>query len=84
VTVPAARCDLTDLPTDGCAHCKGLNPTPAAPRGHQSGDLGPWISARYEGRCAGCGDDINPGDTIRADGQGGWLCHDCGTEAEHG
>jgi DNA-directed RNA polymerase subunit RPC12/RpoP len=41
--------------------------------------LGPWF---YYGSCAGCGADIEPDDEIRADGDGGYLCEDCGRDAE--
>ena len=42
--------------------------------------LGPWFLAAYHGSCAGCGDGIEPDDEIRADGEGGYLCADCGEE----
>lgn len=41
---------------------------------------GPWFGAMYEGRCDGCQDRIYEGDRIRADGQGGYECEDCGEE----
>lgn len=37
---------------------------------------GPWFTAGLEGNCSRCGDDIEPGDTIRADGWGSWECCD--------
>lgn len=44
--------------------------------------LGPWVRAGYDGECDGtCGGAIMEGDEIRADGQGGWLCSDCGADA---
>ena len=39
--------------------------------------------ARYDGECDGCGAEFEAGDEIRSDGEGGWLCEDCG-EAEDG
>lgn len=46
-------------------------------------ELGPWITATYVGKCEGCESVIDEGDTIRADGQGGWLCGECGdTDSE--
>lgn len=49
-----------------------------------SGDAprtGPWFTASYDGECAqGC--QIREGDQICADGEGGWLCGDCGEEAK--
>lgn len=41
---------------------------------------GPWFGAMYSGECAGCFDRIEEGDRIRADGQGGYECEDCGEE----
>lgn len=41
---------------------------------------GPWFEARYEGECAGCWCILDPGDLIRADGSGGYLCEDCGED----
>jgi len=72
------RCSITELLTDQCAHCR---PAPAtdpvelllAPK------LGPWFEARYDGgECANCGWRFSVGDQIRADGDGGWFCVDCG------
>lgn len=56
-------------------------PRPArALRSRQEGSLmlGPWFIASYDGECAGCGDEICEDDEIRADGEGGYLCGDCG------
>lgn len=39
---------------------------------------GPWFAAGYNGFCSGCGDDIEEGDRIRADGDGGYECEECG------
>lgn len=63
----------------GCADC---DPALAAslPAGPDRRDMGPWFAARHEGDCDGCGGHIEPGDMIRADGEGGWLCSDCGTD----
>jgi hypothetical protein len=60
-----------------CADCRSwpaVSPPAVLPA-----DYGPWIAAAYYGECAGCGDDIEPGCQIRADGEGGWLCEDCGS-----
>jgi hypothetical protein len=46
--------------------------------------LGPWFVAAYHGNCADCGSDIEPDEEIRADGEGGYLCRDCGEDAEDG
>ena len=76
MTSAPQRCDLTDLLVAQCAHCCGHTlPT------DQPADLGPTFTARYAGICAGCGDQFDAGDQIRADGAGGYLCDDCGEES---
>ena len=40
---------------------------------------GPPITALYDGEDSCCGAGINEGDTIRADGQGGWIHDECRT-----
>lgn len=45
--------------------------------------LGPWFRAGYDADCDGtCGGSITEGEEIRADGQGGWLCSDCGADEQ--
>lgn len=39
---------------------------------------GPWFGAMYDGRCSVSECRIDEGDRIRADGQGGYECEDCG------
>lgn len=39
---------------------------------------GPWFDASYPGSCSRCFDRIEEGDRIRADGEGGYECSDCG------
>ena len=55
-------CDYSDLPVEGCAHCRGVvasaEPTPTAFR------------AEYSGECASCGGVISPGDLITSYGRG--------------
>lgn len=68
------RCELTELLVDQCAHCR-----PTQPPATDDRDLGPWTTAHYDGECPDCGDPITPGDTIRSDGDGDWLCERCGT-----
>jgi hypothetical protein len=46
---------------------------------HRSGP-GPWFVAQLAGNCSRCGHDIEPGDTIRADGWGSWECCDSDDE----
>ena len=43
-------------------------------------EFGPWIFARWDSDCDGCGNFIEAEDRIRSDGEGGWLCEDCGLE----
>lgn len=68
------RCGLTDLIKGQCAHCRPALTQesavfPAAP---------PWVTAQYHGRCsANRRHLIEPGDQIRSDGQGGWICACC-------
>ena len=38
---------------------------------------GPWFPASYEGACSRCFAEIGIGDTIRADGEGGWERQEC-------
>lgn len=68
-----SRCDLTDLLTDQCAHCRGHDLTAASdvPAVHHT------IAAQYPGRCAADPDhSIDEGDLIgRTDD--GWVCPAC-------
>jgi hypothetical protein len=41
-------------------------------------ERGPWIIAQYDGTCGNCPSVIDRGDSIRSDGEGGWLCEACG------
>ncbi len=36
--------------------------------------MGPWFTANFPGWCTECGGEIEPGDEIRADGEGGYVC----------
>lgn len=56
----------------------GMGPA-LGPR-EQLGEKGPWFGAMYDGKCSSCEDDISEGDRIRADGQGGYECEDCGDD----
>jgi hypothetical protein len=42
--------------------------------------MGPWFTARFDSDCDGCGGLIEEGDQIRADGEGGYICEDCGAD----
>jgi hypothetical protein len=39
---------------------------------------GPWFGAMYDSKCNSCEDKIYEGDRIRADGEGGYECEECG------
>lgn len=76
---PEAWCEFSELPKASCSHCTGRGeevPDEAMP------ERGPWFSARFEGWCCNCGQPVDPGDQIRADGLGGYLCHECGGSDE--
>jgi hypothetical protein len=75
----AARCEKYDLPAEMCAHCTGAEARARAEQQHAEIMPGtPWFRASWPGRCSGRGEEIVPGDTIRADGHGGYVCEDCG------
>jgi len=67
---------IHDLDPASCALCNGAEKRAAAERPHR----GPWFTAQHRGTCSGCLEEIEPGDTIRASGEGGWLCEDCGDD----
>jgi hypothetical protein len=73
VTVAGDRCKH-EMERAQCADCR---PRPERPPGVPR--LGRWTEARFRTVCDGeCGGEIVPGDLIRSDGEGGWLCGDCG------
>lgn len=50
-------------------------------QGEPDNKRGPWVRAAFDGECDGtCGGSLLEGDEIRADGEGGWLCQDCGAD----
>lgn len=53
-----------------CVHCEEP----------EDSTKGPWFDAMYGGTCDSCFDRIEEGDRIRADGQGGYECEDCGED----
>lgn len=79
-----ARCDLTDLLVDQCAHCRkhDLDFDPAAlDEGielvdRDQSEYGPPFPAQYPGRCTDCGQRIHEGDTIRSCVLAGGYVHD--------
>lgn len=80
------RCDFSDLLKDQCGHCQDRERDAEASRDwrvrgkHHRDIRGPWFGARFPGECDGCGGAIEEGDQIRSDGEGGWLCSDCGEQ----
>jgi hypothetical protein len=45
---------------------------------HEQGRAPREVRARYDGRCARCGQPILKGDAITpVPGEDGWLCEDC-------
>jgi hypothetical protein len=74
-------CDFSDLPKDQCGHCRTGSATLPAIAGGPAPQKGPWITAKYTGRCSAReAHQIHPGDQIRSDGEGGWLCWRCGDD----
>jgi hypothetical protein len=72
-------CAFSDLPVDSCAHCTGRTGNAEA---REPAHYGPWFDAAYPGRCQDCDERIEPGGRIRADGEGGYLCAECGREED--
>jgi hypothetical protein len=78
-----SRCEKHDLEIGSCADCR---PRPGQARvtagEPRAGEAGNWFIAGFGGTCSGCGEDIEPGAEIRADGQGGWERRECCGEYE--
>ncbi len=73
---PAAEwCEKFDMPASGCSHCRGI--TEEVPEEHDKTTLGSPFAARYPGRCAWGDERIEEGDTIRRDGDRGYVCAGC-------
>jgi hypothetical protein len=68
-----ALCDHL-LEAETCADC---NPRPGITVSPPPG-YGPWFEARHWSLCPGCETTVRPGDMIRADGCGEYLCSHCG------
>lgn len=85
MTSAEERCAFSDLLKSQCAHCRPPV-LPEKPSPLESVLWGPWFTAGYDGDCDGgfdsqCSGQITEGDTIRADGEGGYLCQSCGTRS---
>lgn len=89
--VVPADVDETDSPTEellAAIDDPFTTPTKSSPSGDpddpQPEDYnrpGPWVEAQYA-NTLDCGHDVLEGDEIRADGEGGWECRDCGVDQE--
>lgn len=81
---PEPYCEHCDLPVAMCPHGRPVPSWQAlaeafAEAQERTDGLGPWISSRYDGRCAGCGGRWSSGDLIRyGEEEGGWLGECCG------
>lgn len=78
----ADRCDVTDLLTEQCAHCRGLPDLPTDHPEPRHGDPAGYtegpIVARYPGWCGQCGKRVHPGTRIVRDDQDSvWLGECC-------
>lgn len=68
-------CPLTELPRNGCAHCRGHNTDPDR---LLEADIGSRFEATYAGSCGNCDGRIRPGDVIaRLRDGSGFACTDC-------
>lgn len=71
------RCERTDLLVDQCGCAEHRGGRTVEEQADADRTLGPAFTAQYDGRCAGCGTDFWPGETIRGDGAGGWVAGCC-------
>jgi hypothetical protein len=65
---------IHDLAPPSCAVCNGAEKRAKTERPER----GRWFFARFGGVCSDCGGEFGAGEKIRADGNGGYLCEDCG------
>jgi hypothetical protein len=70
----SGRCDLTELLTEDCAHCRPSDDLP----GDDPRIVAVW-TARYDWYdwCDWCDDRIAPGDRIGRDEHGSYVCGRC-------
>lgn len=73
-----ARCELSDLPVDMCAHCLG-HKDPANERPEPSAAAGRAVPAAWPGLCASCGQHYPASTTIRHTADG-WTADCCAEE----
>lgn len=72
-TISEARCELTELLADQCAHCR---PAPQ-PLTVAAELIQHRFTAEYTGHCQVCDGPIEPGDHIGRLATGGYACPDC-------
>lgn len=79
MATPEARCERSDLPESMCAHCRGHIDEVPVDEQLTVDDIGPRFTAQYATPCnAGCGGDIEPGETIAAlNDRFGYACPGC-------
>jgi hypothetical protein len=70
------RDELAEVPW--LATASGVNTAAEASTPDAPAETRPWVAAKLAGKCAGCGEPVNEGDQIQSDGEGGWVCTDCG------
>lgn len=78
-----ARCDLTDLPADMCAHCLGHQDPQQQTLKDRAQLLVSgrgWLVAQWPGACEHCGERFQPGAAIRMDLPTGWRAECCATD----
>lgn len=70
--MPVVECGLCGRPLGECGggHSRRTIPDTAF-------QDKPWVEAEFFGRCA-CDRKVVPGMQIKSDGEGGWLCGECG------
>lgn len=73
-----ARCEKTELPVDGCVHCRGHD-RPAPERRGWGTLYGPATAARYPSDCATCGGHYPAGTPIHRSPDG-WTADCCPEE----
>jgi len=79
-----ARCELTDLPADMCAHCLGHQDPEQQTLKDRTSLLSSgrgWIAAQWPGTCEHCGERFQPGAAIRMDIRTGWRAECCADTA---
>ena len=75
-----ARCELTELTIDSCAHCRGNTLSPQDEAVTERVALinsGRWFHAVHPGTCAVCGTPFEPGTAIRLEIPRGWRAECC-------